>query len=172
MSIFLPKVYQKDIYAIDYDKLYIDGIRCILFDLDNTLVAIDVKKPDNNLIDHFNKLKEKGFKILIFSNSPSIRIRPFKEKLDIDVVSFALKPFKRNFKKVLKKYNLKANEVAIVGDQLLTDILGGNKVGITTILIDQISEKDGIFTIINRLVEKKIYRKLKNNNFEKGKYYE
>ena len=71
------------------------------------------------------------------------------------------------------KYNVKYNEIAILGDQLLTDIIGGNKLGIKTILVDPISKEDGIFTILNRRKEKKILSELQDKNlFKKGRYYD
>ena len=74
---------------------------------------------------------------------------------------------------VLREYKHEENEVAIIGDQLLTDIVGGNKVGIVTILVNPISTKDGFFTKWNRHKEDKIIKKLRDRDlFTKGKYYE
>ena len=84
MDKFLPDIYQKSIYTINYDKLKSMGIKCILFDLDNTLAPDKVKSPSQKLIDFINELKEKKFKIIIFSNSHKQRIRPFKEGLMVD----------------------------------------------------------------------------------------
>ena len=73
----------------------------------------------------------------------------------------------------MKKYELKDSELAIIGDQFLTDIIGGNKVGITTILVNPIGLKDFFFTKINRIREKRIMDKLgKNLLFVKGRYYD
>ncbi len=173
MDKFLPDIYQKSIYTINYDKLKSMGIKCILFDLDNTLAPDKVKSPSQKLIDFINELKEKKFKIIIFSNSHKQRIRPFKEGLMVDAAYLSRKPLRGKFLKVMDIYGYSESEIAIVGDQLLTDILGGNKVNITTILVNPISKNDGIFTKFNRLIEKAIFKKLKKNKlFEKGNYYE
>lgn len=173
MNKFLPDIYQKNIYTINYDKLKERGIKCILFDLDNTLAANNEKVPSQKLIDFISELKKKEFKIIIFSNSHKNRIKPFKEALMVDAAYLASKPLKRKFLKVMNIYKYNESEIAIVGDQLLTDILGGNSVNITTILIDPINKKDGIFTIFNRMIEKNIFKKFKSDNLlEKGKYYE
>lgn len=173
MDKFLPDIYQKSIYTINYAKLKERGIKCILFDLDNTLSPVGVKEPSQKLIDLINELKDMEFKIIIFSNSHKKRIRPFKDGLMIDAAHSCMKPLKKKFVKVMQIYGYNESEMAIVGDQLLTDILGGNKVNITTILINPISKKDGLFTIFNRIIEKKIFKKLKRDNlFEKGIYYE
>ncbi len=173
MERFIPDVYQKSIYAIDYNKLKNRGIKCLLFDLDNTLVPASVKKPNKRIKGLFNELKDLGFKVIIFSNSPKKRLAPFKKELEIDVISNAKKPLSGSFIKVMKKYKFQVNEIAIIGDQLLTDIWGGNRVGITTILINPVSKKDFIFTRINRGIENTIMRKLRSQDlFSKGKYYD
>ena len=114
-----------------------------------------------------------GFQIIIFSNSGPKRLEPFKEELKVEVHPHSMKPLKRNFIKIMKKYELKDSELAIIGDQFLTDIIGGNKVGITTILVNPIGLKDFFFTKINRIREKRIMDKLgKNLLFVKGRYYD
>ncbi len=114
-----------------------------------------------------------GFKIIIFSNSNRKRLEPFKRELNVDCSSSCKKPFKGKFIKVMETYNYKLSEVAIIGDQLVTDIYGGNKVGITTILVNPISKKDMPFTRINRLIEKKKINKMtKQGIFKVGEYYD
>ena len=173
MEKYIPDVYQKSIYNINYDALYNRGIRCLLFDLDNTIAPITIKEPNKKIKELFNKLKEKGFKIVIFSNSRKNRVKPFKEVLDVDCCANARKPFKKKYLKVLSEYNLEVDNVACIGDQLLTDIKGGNKVGITTILVNPIGTKELFFTKFNRFFEKGILKKLREKDlFKKGKYYE
>ena len=73
----------------------------------------------------------------------------------------------------VKQYHYKKTEVCIIGDQLFTDILGGNKAGIITCLVDPLSTKDFIFTKIFRTLEHFTFKKLeKNNILTKGVYYE
>lgn len=173
MENYIPDIYQKSIYTIDYNKLKNRGIKCILFDLDNTLVPVNIKEVNRKLKDLFDDLKSMGFRIAIFSNSTKNRIKPFKDELGVDGWCFVCKPFRKKFLQALKQYNCKENEVAIIGDQILTDILGGNKVGITTVLINPISKKDFFFTRFNRMREKRIMTKLRKHNlFVKGRYYE
>ena len=86
---------------------------------------------------------------------------------------FAMKPYRGKIDKIVKKYEYNQSEMAIVGDQILTDIVFGNRVGITAILVNPLSVNDKLFTKIKRIREKKIYKKLYQNNlFVKGKYYE
>lgn len=173
MEKYVPDMYQKSIYSINYQNIFECGIKCLLFDLDNTIAPIGIHEPTKKTKDLFKRLKEKGFKLVIFSNSGKKRLKPFKEILDVDCCASAMKPFSGSFFKVLKEYDLDVSEVAIIGDQILTDIVGGNTVGITTILINPVSTNDQLFTKFNRVIERRIINRLsKRNLFFKGKYYE
>lgn len=173
MNYFFPDVYQKSIYSINYDKLKENGIKCLLFDLDNTCVPYVDRKPTKKLKNLFDKLQYDGFKVIIFSNSPKERLIPFKKELNVDCCPKASKPRKTKFIKILKTYNYDMSEVAIIGDQLMTDIYGGNKVGIMTILVNPMSDIDMPFTKIHRFMEKKKINKMtKQGIFEVGRYYD
>lgn len=173
MNYYYPDIYQKSIYTINYDKLKERGIKCILFDLDNTIVPYVDKVPTKKLKNHFDKLTNIGFKVIIFSNSPRKRLEPFKKELNVDCCASARKPSKSKFLKVMNTYNYTLSETAIIGDQLLTDIYGGNKVGITTILVNPLSDIDMPFTKINRMIEKRIINNMtKKALFEVGRYYD
>ncbi|MEG0137968.1 MAG: YqeG family HAD IIIA-type phosphatase [Bacilli bacterium] len=173
MEFYVPDMYKKNINDIDYKKLKQNGIKCLLFDLDNTLVPYSDKVPTKKVKDLFKKLKEQGFKVIIFSNSGKKRLTPFKEQLEVDCCPRAFKPSPKKFISVMKELNYEVSQVAIIGDQFFTDIVGGNKVGIMTILINPISKKDMIFTYIARAREKNLIRKLsKAGLFYKGKYYD
>lgn len=173
MEAYIPDIYQKSIYVIDYQKLIDRGIKCLLFDLDNTLVPISDKVPNDKLKNFIKKLKGLGFKVIIFSNSNKHRLLPFKNELEVDCSASSHKPHSNKFLQVLKIYGYSVSEVAIIGDQLLTDVLGGNRVGITTILVNPISTKDFFWTRFSRRKEAKIMKKLRDNDlFTKGRYYE
>ena len=169
----IPDIYQKSIYYINYDKLYKKGIRCILFDLDNTITPSHIKKPTKRLKKLFDELRDKGFKVIIMSNAPKHRIEPFKTYLNVDACAFSLKPRKDKYVRIMEKFKYKHTEVAAVGDQLLTDIYGANKLDITSILVNPLTDHDFSVTFINRIIEKFIYDRLdKKDLFMKGKYYE
>ena len=78
-------------------------IKLVVFDLDNTLVPVTVKKPTKKVSDLFEDLKRKGFKLIIVSNSPKKRVAPFKDYLCTDSAYFSFKPLKRKYNKILKK---------------------------------------------------------------------
>ena len=153
-------MYYENIYSIPYQTLKTRGIKCILFDLDNTCVSYHEKKPTKELKKLFANLNRMGFKVVIFSNATNKRIEPFRV-LPVLCHPFSKKPFKKNFIKIVKELNYQIDEVCIIGDQLFTDVLGGKRVGIQTCLVDPLSPYDFIGTKPFRFLEKMIKRHLK-----------
>lgn len=159
MNNFVPDMYFENIYLIDYKKLKKIGIKCLLFDLDNTIVSYETNTPDKKLQELFYKL-ETDFKIIIISNNTKDRVRPFKEKLNVDSSYKSMKPLKKKYLKILNIYNYNDTEIACIGDQLLTDILGANKMNFTSILVNPISPNEPLKTRFNRIFERRIIKKL------------
>lgn len=173
MDNFVPDMYQKSVFTINYNKLKSNGIKCLLFDLDNTLVPPSINEPTDKVKELFIELKDMGFKIIIVSNSGKKRLAPFKEQLHVDCSASSMKPSKKKFIKIMNLLNYNISEIAMIGDQFMTDILGGNRVGIFTILVNPISKKDFYFTVPNRKLESFIVKKLsKKGLFTRGVYYE
>ena len=169
---YLPDIYKKNIFAINYDKLKKKGIKCLIFDLDNTLALINSTKVESNVKELITKLK-KDFLVVIVSNSSKKRVSLFGNDLGVDFYPSALKPTIRTLKKIKSKYNLESKQIAIIGDQFITDMGYGYKGNIIKIFVDPLAVKDLKITNINRYLEEKIMNKYsKNNLFKKGKYYE
>ena len=166
MKLLTPKLYYPSIYEIDYKKLKELGIECLLFDFDNTCMGYKDKNLSNELVKLFTKLKKMGFFIIIFSNARNKRLNQFKE-LNIEYNSLSKKPLQIEFKKLLKKYNYKKEQLCIIGDQIFTDILGGNRFKILTCLVDPLTNKDFIITKLFRQIEKRIIKKLKYTTTER-----
>ena len=109
----------------------------------------------------------------IFSNNFEKRVREFSSFYDVEFEYLSLKPLSHKYKKILRENNYKPSLVAAIGDQIVTDIYGGNKAGVITILVDPISEIDEKETFINRKIEKMIFKKFeKQKLFKKGRYYD
>lgn len=173
MEKFIPDVYQRSIYTIDYKALKKRGIKCLIFDLDNTISPITIPVPEKEVKDLFNDLAYLNFKVIILSNSKKSRVEPFKEKLNVDSSYHSHKPFKKKYKKILQIYNFKDTEIACIGDQLITDIYGANRMGFLSILVNPMSNIELLPTRINRFLEKFILQYLaKRGLFKKGEYYE
>ncbi len=172
MKVFLPKHYYKDIFSINYNKLKAENIKLILFDLDNTICPPKENILSEDVKELFEKISSIGIKCVIFSNTiDKSKLKNFSNYYNIDVYGLAFKPFSLSYKKIFKKYKYKKEEICSVGDQLITDILGGNLAKIKTILVDPISDVDEKVTRINRKIEKSIFKKLKKYGFENKKYY-
>ena len=170
MDRYIPDIYQKSIYTINYEKLHKRGIKCLLFDLDNTLVPIKCKEVENALTELIDKLNKKGFKSVIFSSVDEDRVDMFKEQLKLDGYSYTRNSYQKYMNEILNTY--KEDQIAVIGDEMLRDVCYGNKLGITTILVNPIG-KDRLFKRFGRCKEKRIMSKLRKDNlFVKGRYYE
>lgn len=173
MNIFYPDIYAKNIYTINYNKLKDKGIKCLVFDLDNTLVPVKAKMTTREVETFIRRLRQNKFTVILMSNSPKKRVSLFKKSLDIPVFSFSMKPLKRKYKKMLKEYGFDLSEVACIGDQIMTDIWGANKMGFTSILVDKMTKEDFKWTKLNRIVESLILKHFHHKKrFTKGEYYE
>lgn len=172
MGIFKPTMYRKNIFDIDYQKLKEKGIRCLVFDLDNTLGLIEQEKCPRKAKQLIKELQE-DFLILIASNNNRKRIQPYMEDLGVGGVSWAMKPSTRGLKKIKKDYQLKKKEMVMIGDQIVTDVLAGKRFRIMTILVDPLGKKDLKITGLNRYWEDKIIRRYeKRGEFKRGNYYD
>ncbi|MEA2086673.1 MAG: YqeG family HAD IIIA-type phosphatase [Candidatus Caldatribacteriota bacterium] len=150
-----PKVYVDSICNIDLKKLKkTKKIKGIIVDLDNTLVAWGQKEVNQRIIDWVNEAKKLGLKICIVSNTNSKRVAEFAKIFDIPYHSKYFKPFNIAFNNGLKILDTKKSETVVIGDQIFTDILGGNKLKLLTILVSPIVKKDSIGTFLHRNLEK------------------
>ncbi len=153
---FLPNEHVKSIFEIHPELLKGKGIKGIITDLDNTLVAWDVKEATSEVVEWFKLMKEHDISVTIISNNNRERVSVFSEPLDTPFVFSARKPLSKAFKTTAKKMNLKEEEIAVIGDQILTDVLGGNMAGFYTILVVPIVQSDGKITRFNRKIERRI----------------
>ena len=158
MNLLTPDYTYSNIYKVDYTMLKKKGIKYLLFDLDNTCIGYKEKEPNDKLIHHFHTLEKDGFMVIIFSNARKKRLEPFV-KMGIICNHFSKKPLKWSFKKIMKKYSLSKEETCIIGDQLFTDVLGGNRVGIKTCLVPPLTKEDFIVTKLFRKLENKILKR-------------
>ena len=168
--ILYPDFYCKNIKDVGIEKLRENNIKGILLDVDNTLIDLD-----HNLLEGAeewcNNLKEQNIKFCILSNSnKKEKVKKVAKTLDIPYIFFGTKPLKRGFKKASKELNLPYNELAIIGDQIFTDIIGGNRCKMYTILVEPISTREMYITAIKRGFENKIIKQYmkKHRNKKEG----
>ncbi|WP_170007745.1 YqeG family HAD IIIA-type phosphatase [Bacillus fonticola] len=158
---FLPNEYVKSIYEISPTKLKERGIKAVITDLDNTLIEWDRPTATPNLIRWFEALRTEGILVTVVSNNNETRVRNFADPLRIPFIHQARKPFSQAFRKAIKQMSVKREEAVVIGDQVLTDVLGGNRGGFYTILVVPVSSSDGWMTRFNRKLERRILRYFK-----------
>lgn len=156
-----PDAYLKRVEDISIEFLNKHKIKALLLDVDNTLVDY-TKKMTDSVRKWAKDLKGQGVKLYILSNTNDrTKIENISKELGIKYHGFAMKPLKKGYKKAQKDLGEKSENIAIVGDQIFTDIIGGNRCHMFTILVDPINEKDFWYTLWKRPIEKRIKSKLK-----------
>lgn len=170
MKKYIPKMYQKSIFDVPYSKLKSLGVRCLIFDIDNTIAKIDEEVPNQKTTKWIQKIK-KEFTIVLISNNTKGRVAKVAKHLQVDYVSMAFKPFTYGLSRIQRKYDLKKSQMAMIGDQLFTDIVAGNRYKIMTILVDPMAEEDLKITSFNRKLETYVMKK-KGAQLKRGKFYE
>lgn len=159
-KILCPDARVPSIYSIDFEELWERGIRGLLFDLDNTLIEWDNKQPAQKMLQRMQKLKEQGFQVCLLSNNSAQRVCEIAQVLDVPFFAPARKPFLRVFQAALRNMGLQPVQTAMIGDQMFTDVLGGNRLGMYTIWVNPLSSKEFIGTRFTRLLEKAVLRQL------------
>ncbi|PLT34625.1 YqeG family HAD IIIA-type phosphatase [Bacillus sp. V5-8f] len=153
---FLPSEHVKSIFDITPENLKKKGIKGIITDLDNTLVEWDRPNATPQLIKWFDNMRDHGILVTIVSNNNEQRVTIFSDPLKIPFIFQARKPMGKAFRKAIRNMGLKREETVVIGDQLLTDVFGGNRNGFHTILVVPVARTDGFITKFNRMVERRI----------------
>lgn len=154
-----PNAYLKKVEDINIELLQKNKLKALILDLDNTLIDYN-KNLSDSIIQWAKELKGQGVKLYILTNTnDKQKVENVAEKLGIPYESFAKKPFKKGFLKIQKILNIKPENIAVVGEQIFTDIIGGNRCNMYTILVDPICYKDYWYTAWKRPIENKIKNK-------------
>lgn len=157
----MPNEYVKDIFHVKPEILKEKGIKGIITDLDNTLVEWDRPGATPEIIKWIEGMREAGILVTIVSNNNETRVKNFSDPLGIPFIHDARKPLNKSFVAARKLMGLRKEETVMIGDQLLTDILGGNRKGLYTILVVPVATSDAFFTKFNRMIERRIMAGLK-----------
>lgn len=166
---YYPDFVVNSVRDIKADFLKANGIKGLILDIDNTLVATHIKEADENLLTWIKDMKENGIQLCIVSNASLKRVTLFNEKIKIHAIHRAYKPFIKGFIAGAKKMNLLPSQVAMVGDQIFTDVRGGKKAGMKTFLVKPIDPKELLFVwmkrFLERIVLKSYYKKRGTNEY-------
>lgn len=163
---FFPDDYQKSVYVIPFERLYEEGYRGVVFDIDNTLVSHGAP-ADDRARELFTRLAGIGFSSCLISNNQEARVRIFNKEIQTNYIYNAHKPSTKNYKKAMEIMGTDCSNTIFVGDQLFTDIWGAKRSGIRNILVNPIHPKEEIQIVLKRYLERIVlYFYKKKQGFE------
>lgn len=158
-----PKEYLNSVKDISLELLEKNNIKGLILDVDNTLINLDRKMPVG-VSDWAKKIKASGIKICILSNSNKIKkVDEVAKIIEVPYIFFGKKPLKKGFLRAKEILKLNNENIAMVGDQIFTDIIGANRCNMFSILVKPIEEKDYLITRIKRPIERFIIKKYEKN---------
>ena len=160
MNIY-PKAYLNKVEEITINFLIQNKIKALILDVDNTLIDY-YKNLSDNVIKWAHSLQGQGIKMYILSNTnKKEKVEKVANSLEIPYKLFARKPSKRGFMKIQKEIKIEPENIGVVGDQIFTDVIGGNRCNMFTILVEPVTPKDYWYTAWKRPIENKIKQKFK-----------
>lgn len=158
--LFIPTIKLPRVTDITLEILKKYNITALILDVDNTLSTHHGQVLTDGLEEWLETMKTAGIKLTVLSNSNSKRLTPFAEKIGLDFISLGLKPLPFGYLRALKRLGVKKQNAAIVGDQIFTDTLGGNFIGLNTILLTPIKPETSLRFRMKRKVESLLIKKL------------
>ena len=150
---FFPDEYMASTYVISFEKLYKEGYRGVIFDIDNTLVPHGAP-ADERAKKLFARLEKIGFQSCLLSNNQEPRVKMFNQDIQTNYIYNAHKPSTKNYVKAMEKMGTDKENTLFVGDQLFTDVWGAKRAGIRNILVKPIHPKEEIQIVLNRYLER------------------
>lgn len=155
---FVPDMRVAAIHDIDLIDLYHRGIRGLIIDLDNTLVSAHTAEAPPHIRAWIERVHAAGMRVLVLSNNDRMRVARFAEPLHIPFVYKARKPMGSAFRRAVSFLKMPRSAVAVIGDQMMTDVWGAKRCGLYAIQVDPIAKnEDAFFTrVVNRSLERVI----------------
>lgn len=150
---FYPDEYVASTYKIPFEKLYEEGYRGVIFDIDNTLVPHGAP-ADERAKKLFARLREIGFESCLISNNQEPRVKMFNEEIQTRYIYNAHKPSTKNYIRAMEEMGTDKDNTVFVGDQLFTDVWGAKRAGIHNILVKPIHPKEEIQIVLKRYLER------------------
>lgn len=155
-EILRPRLFATSIYQLDLAMLWEMGMRAVVTDLDNTLIEWNNSAAAPQLVAWLDHLRQHGFRVCIVSNNDQSRVESFATPLGVPAISKARKPRRSAFLRALQITETDASHTIMLGDQVFTDILGGNRMGMYTILVRPIHGREAWGTRMVRFVERMV----------------
>jgi len=166
MNIY-PNIYFTSVLDIKIEFLIKNKIKVLILDVDNTLIDY-YKKMSDDVVSWAKELQGQGIRMYILSNTnKKQKVEDVAKKLEIPYEMFAKKPFKKGFLKIRDILKTNEKNIAVVGDQIFTDVVGGNRCNMFTILVDPVTKKDYWYTAWKRPIENQFKKKIEKRNSKK-----
>ena len=150
---FFPDEYMASTYVISFEKLFEEGYRGVIFDIDNTLVPHGAP-ADERAKKLFARLENIGFQSCLLSNNQEPRVKMFNQDIQTNYIYNAHKPSTKNYVKAMEKMGTDKENTLFVGDQLFTDVWGAKRACIRNILVKPIHPKEEIQIVLKRYLER------------------
>jgi len=158
LRLLCPQLYLSSVYALDIDSLLRQGIKGIIIDLDNTIISWGEygRDPEKHtrLRGWLDSLRQAGFQLCILSNNQGKKVTDLAADFGLGIVAGAAKPRRAAYLRAMRRLGTRPETTAMIGDQIFTDILGGNRLGLYTILVVPLSRREFIGTRLVRVVER------------------
>lgn len=162
-DLFRPDLFADTLLDIEPVGLRQKGIQALVIDLDNTMIPRDTEHTTEELHAWIDLAKEAGLSICVLSNNRHVRVSKIAAKLDVPMLAMAGKPSKRAFKRAMALINSASNKTAVIGDQMFTDVLGGRRAGLRTILVKPLSTVDLPHTKVLRYLERYLVKRMQKS---------
>ncbi len=156
---YKPDYVFNTVAEISLDFLQQEGIKAIILDLDNTLTTHNNPIPDPDRLVWFNEVKDSGMPMIIVSNNHYERVKPFADALGLDFIPDGRKPLTTGYNKAVKRLGLPKSQIASIGDQIYTDVIGSKLCGIKSIFTFPIELETGFWFRVKRTLEKPLLPK-------------
>ena len=157
--IFKPYIWVKNVLSIDKDFLLEHNIKALILDLDNTLSMHGNPAAEAGIPDWLDKMRELDIKMMVVSNNTNKRVAPLAAKLGLDYIHSGAKPLTFGINKAAKKLGVPKENIAVVGDQIFTDVMGGNFAKMKTILVEPFHLEKGILFKLKRAAEGIVFKR-------------
>jgi HAD superfamily phosphatase (TIGR01668 family) len=157
MKLFRPKLHIRSVLEINRSFLSVNHVKGIILDLDNTLSTHGSPYAEEGIEAWLGEMGRLGIRLVLLSNNKKSRVEPFAVKHNLNFISFACKPLVFGVKRAMQILNLPKEEVIMVGDQIFTDVIGGNLFGLTTVLVEPFQDENYILFKLKRFAEKVVF---------------
>ena len=159
LSSLIPDHYYRNIFNIDLEQLQRNNIKGIICDIDNTIVPYKKRSLKEKVVNWFDTIQDEGFKVCLVSNGMDSRVNFFSKELDIPAIGQAIKPRKKAYQHAIEILKLDKPQIVVIGDQIFTDILGGNRLELETILVNPMDKNEFFITRLVRKFEGLVFKR-------------